>query len=118
MAITRLNAGVTCRLALEIPSKSKLANSIISGIIYWMDIIEDILAKMRANQKGIRFNELCKVCDSFFGEPRQAGSSHRVYKTPWPGNPRVNIQNAKGKAKPYQVRQVLAAIERWEVENG
>jgi hypothetical protein len=24
----------------------------------------------------------------------------------------VNIQNAKGKAKPYQVRQVLLALER------
>ena len=48
----------------------------------------------------------------------KSGSSHRVYKTPWQGDPRVNIQNAKGKAKPYQVRQVLAAIERMEVENG
>ena len=36
----------------------------------------------------------------------------------WQGDPRVNIQNAKGKAKPYQVRQVLAAIERLEAENG
>jgi hypothetical protein len=31
---------------------------------------------------------------------------------PWPGDPRVNIQNAKGKAKPYQVRQVLKAIAK------
>jgi hypothetical protein len=30
----------------------------------------------------------------------------------WQGDPRVNIQNAKGKAKPYQVRQVLQAIEK------
>jgi hypothetical protein len=28
------------------------------------------------------------------------------------GDPRVNIQNDKGKAKPYQVRQVLDAIEK------
>jgi hypothetical protein len=35
-----------------------------------------------------------------------------VFKTPWPGDPRVNIQNKGGMAKPYQVRQVLAAIER------
>jgi hypothetical protein len=35
-----------------------------------------------------------------------------VITTPWPGDPRVNIQNAKGKAKPYQVRQVLQAIEK------
>ncbi|TGD70713.1 toxin HicA [Mangrovimicrobium sediminis] len=79
---------------------------------------EDILANMRANPKGIRFNDLCKVCDAYFGEARQSGSSHRVYRTPWQGDPRVNIQNAKGKAKPYQVRQVLAAIERLEVEGG
>lgn len=28
------------------------------------------------------------------------------------GDPRVNIQNEKGKAKAYQVRQVLQAIEK------
>ena len=80
--------------------------------------IQEILTKMRANPKSIRFNDLCKVCDSYFGEPRQSGSSHRVYKTPWQGDPRVNVQNSKGKAKPYQVRQVLQAIDRLEVKNG
>ena len=80
--------------------------------------IEDIITLMRENPKGVRFNDLCKVCDAHFGKPRQSGSSHRVYKTPWQGDPRVNIQNAKGKAKPYQVKQVLAAIERLEVSNG
>ncbi len=53
-----------------------------------------------------------------FGDARQSGSSHRVYKTPWKGDPRVNIQNSKGKAKAYQVKQVLKSIERLEVENG
>ena len=33
---------------------------------------------------------------------------------PVPGDPRVNIQNDQGKAKPYQVRQVLTAIEKKE----
>jgi hypothetical protein len=80
--------------------------------------IEEILTLMKRNPKGIRFNDLAKVCDQYFGEPRQAGSSHRVYKTPWQGDPRVNIQNAKGKAKPYQVRQVLQAIARLEVKDG
>lgn len=83
-----------------------------------MASIEKILADMWKNSKGVRFNDLCKVCDAYFGESRQSASSHRVYKTPWQGDPRVNIQNAKGMAKPYQVRQVLAAIERLEVENG
>ena len=52
--------------------------------------------------------------DVLFGKPRQSGSSHTIFKTPWPGDPRVNIQNAKGKAKPYQVRQVLQAIDKLE----
>ncbi|GFO77216.1 toxin [Bathymodiolus platifrons methanotrophic gill symbiont] len=54
----------------------------------------------------------------YFGKPRQSGSSHCVYKAPWLGDPRVNIQNSKGKAKPYQVKQVLLAIEQIEVKNG
>ena len=69
---------------------------------------------MRAQPAGVRFADLKKVCAAYFGKPRQAGSSHAVYKTPWPGDPRVNIQNARGKAKPYQVRQVLRAIEQLE----
>lgn len=77
--------------------------------------IENILKNMRNNPKGIRFADLCKVCDVFFGQARQFGSSHRIYKTPWPGDPRVNLQNAKGKAKAYQVKQVLLAIEQLKV---
>jgi len=79
--------------------------------------IEDLLADMQRNPKGIRFQDLCKVCDSYFGEARQSGSSHRIYKMPWQGDPRVNIQNDKGMAKAYQVKQVLKAIERLEKEN-
>ena len=55
---------------------------------------------------------MVRICDHFFGEPRQSGSSHRVYRTPWPGDPRVNIQNDKGMAKAYQVRQVIRALEK------
>jgi len=80
-----------------------------------MGKIEDMLHKMKQNSSDVRFSDLCKVCDHYFGKARQAGSSHRIYKTPWQGDPRVNIQNHKGKAKSYQVKQVLNAIERMEV---
>ena len=83
-----------------------------------MASIEEILAQMKRSPKGVRFKDLCRVCDHHFGEARQAGTSHRIYKMPWQGDPRVNIQNAKGKAKPYQVRHVLQAIERLEVDHG
>ena len=82
-----------------------------------MSDVSKIVEEMKANPKGIRFRELQKVCEFYFGKARQSGSSHCIYKTPWTGNPRVNIQNSKGKAKPYQVKQVLLAIEQIEVNN-
>lgn len=78
--------------------------------------VDDVVAQMRRNPKGVRFTDACRVCEHYFGQPRQKGSSHRVYKTPWQGDPRVNIQNAKSKAKAYQVKQILRAIERLEHE--
>jgi hypothetical protein len=83
-----------------------------------MKTIENILLRIRRNPKNVRFKDLCKVCEFYFGSPRKKGSSHRIYKTPWPGDPRINIQNRKGKAKAYQVRQVLKAIDKLELENG
>lgn len=80
--------------------------------------ITTIVAGMRSNPKSVKFADLEKVCRHYFGEPRQSGTSHHVYKTPWPGDPRVNIQNNKGQAKPYQVRQVLAAIDKLEQQTG
>lgn len=74
--------------------------------------IATVVARMRATPSSVRYAELVKVCDYVFGVPRQSGSSHRVYRMPWAGDPRVNIQDARGMAKPYQVRQVLAALDR------
>lgn len=79
-----------------------------------MDSTARLLATIRRSPNNVRFSDLAKVCDAYFGKPRNNASSHRIYRTPWPGDPRVNIQAAKGKAKPYQVRQVVKAIEKLE----
>jgi hypothetical protein len=83
-----------------------------------MQAITGIVLKMRENSRGIPFADLCKVCEHFFGPARMTRGSHRVYKTPWPGDPWVNIQNSNGYAKAYQVKQVLRAIEKLENQNG
>ena len=75
-----------------------------------------LLQAFRNNPKGVRFKDLARICEEYFGTPRQRRTSHQVYRTPWVGDPRVNIQNAKGMAKAYQVRQVLKAIEKLESE--
>ena len=71
--------------------------------------IDQLIEQMRNNPKNIRFVDLIKVCKQYFGEPRQTGGSHTVFKTPWQGDPRINLQDDSGKAKPHQVKQVLAA---------
>lgn len=78
--------------------------------------IEELLAELRANPANVRFADLCRVATHFFGKPRNKGSSHNIWKMPWAGDPRINLQDAGGKAKPYQVRQVLQAIGRLSEE--
>ncbi|MEM7534392.1 MAG: toxin HicA [Chloroflexota bacterium] len=78
-----------------------------------MTQIDKLVESMQKNPKNVRFSDLTKVCEHYFGAARQRGTSHNVYKTSWIGDPRVNIQKGKGGvAKPYQVRQVLAAIKK------
>lgn len=77
-----------------------------------MRSVEKILDQLCKEPANVRFADLRKVCEAFFGAPRQNGTSHLIFKMPWQGDPRINIQDAGGKAKPYQVRQVLLAIEK------
>ena len=79
--------------------------------------MEEIVQQIARNPQNVRFADLCKICDYYFGEARQKGG-HHIYKTPWQGDPRINIQDDNGKAKTYQVRQVLRAIEKLGAQYG
>lgn len=79
--------------------------------------IDKIEAAARDSPQNIRFEDLVKLCDAYFESRSSNSGSHQTYKTPWRGDPRVNIQNKNGKAKPYQVRQVIAAIDKTKEEN-
>jgi hypothetical protein len=65
--------------------------------------------------KNVRFKELLKICEEIFGKPRNSGTSHHVFKMPWPGDPRINLQPGDKDAKRYQVKQVVKAIEKLEL---
>ena len=65
------------------------------------------------NPSKVRSVDALVVARHYFEErPRGRGSgSHYSFKTPWPGNPRVNLQDAgNGRAKAYQINQLLDAI--------
>lgn len=63
--------------------------------------------------KNIKFNDLLRICEKYFGKPRIRGS-HHIFKVPWFGDPRINIQKREKMAKPEQVVMVKKAIEKLE----
>jgi hypothetical protein len=63
------------------------------------------------NTKNVKFRELVALCEKYFGAPRIRGS-HHIFKMPWPGDPRINLQADGKMAKPYQVKAVKEALER------
>lgn len=75
-----------------------------------MPSVEAIVEEMRRNPRNIRFAELCKVCEAYFGKPRISGS-HHYFRNIWSVDPRICLQRDGSKAKEYQVQQVLKAIK-------
>src|SRR4051812_10635862 len=76
-----------------------------------MQTIEAAIAELEAG--GVRFERLVAICSHHF-VVRNGKGSHLIFKTPWPGDPRINLQRSKGsgEAKQYQVRQVLASLRK------
>ncbi len=75
-----------------------------------------LLAGARSSAASLGFREACRLAACFgFERARQRGS-HRLCKMP--GIPAlIDFQQAKGgKAKPYQVQQLVALIDAYALE--
>lgn len=77
-----------------------------------MTKLDKIEARARVAPQSISFDDAVALATSYFGDPRKGTGSHVVFKTPWRGDPRINLQNKDGAAKPYQVRQLIKAIDQ------
>ena len=78
-----------------------------------MGQLEDDIAELEGTGT-VRFDRLVTIVEHHFVRTKAGGKgSHLIFKTPWPGDPRINLQrDSGGQAKRYQVRQVLAALRR------
>ncbi len=75
---------------------------------------EEIYQKLKENPKNVRFEELCRVAELFGFEFRGGKGSHRIFVKEGVRE-MLNFQEVKGKAKPYQVRQFINIIERYNL---
>lgn len=73
--------------------------------------LDEALEALENSRLNVCFRVLVACCVQFFGEYRRRGS-HYIFKMPWAGNPRINLQENGGDAKPYQVQQVIRALKR------
>lgn len=73
---------------------------------------DKLLAKAQNNPAGLSFDDFRKLMKSAgWVEDRQKGS-HQIWYSP--KLYRLSVQNRKGKAKDYQVKQFLLQLEREE----
>ena len=74
-----------------------------------------LLQKLLSGSKNIRFSEAVACAEAFGFELVRIKGSHHIFVHP--DIPElVNLQNVKGKAKPYQVKQLLKLIERYNLQ--
>ena len=75
---------------------------------------EELYRKLKRNPKDVRFAELCRAAELFGFKLRGSKGSHRIYVREGIRE-LLNFQDVKGKAKPYQVRQFLKVVEKYNL---
>ncbi len=80
-------------------------------------IPRELLQKALASPANLRFEEVCALARAFgFYLSRVNGSHHIFARLNVPEL--LNLQDAGGKAKSYQVKQLLALVERYNLSLG
>ncbi len=76
---------------------------------------QKLLRKLLSGSKNIRFSEVKSCAEAFGFYLERIEGSHHIYKHPNVLE-LINLQNVKGKAKPYQIRQFLHIIEQYNLK--
>lgn len=74
-----------------------------------------ILAKVLASSANIRFAEMQRLIEAFGFRLLRVSASHHIYGRDGLTE-QLNLQEVGGKAKPYQIRQFLKLVERYNLE--
>ena len=68
--------------------------------------------ELKRNPKNIRFQKICKIAEVFGFKKRKGKGSHHIFIHPYVKE-LLNFQNVSGKAKPYQVKQLINIIVKY-----
>jgi predicted RNA binding protein YcfA (HicA-like mRNA interferase family) len=73
-----------------------------------------LLAKALAGSKNMRFSEAAALAKAFGYRLSRTKGSHHIFVHPQIKE-LINLQEVGGKAKPYQIRQLLDIVERYNL---
>ena len=73
-----------------------------------------ILAKVLASPANVRFTEMQRLVEAFGFRLLRVSASHHIYGRAGLDE-QLNLQEVHGKAKPYQIRQFLKLVERYNL---
>jgi predicted RNA binding protein YcfA (HicA-like mRNA interferase family) len=76
-----------------------------------------LLKKLLASPANARFGDVCGLAEAFGFILSRIAGSHHIYVHPEIPE-LVNLQEVAGKAKPYQARQLLTLVERYNLTLG
>ena len=74
----------------------------------------DVYNELKKNPKNVHFNRLCSAAELFGFRFRGGKGSHVIYRRDGIKE-MLNFQNVGGWAKPYQVRQLLKIIDKYNL---
>jgi len=75
---------------------------------------QKLIEKRRMNPAGIRFREICLLAEHLGFSRRGGKDSHVVYERDGISEI-LTVQDRKGMAKPYQVKQLLAVMDKYDL---
>ncbi len=74
-----------------------------------------LLKKILAGQHNVRFSDMVTLVVAFGFHLSRVSGSHHIFSHP--DVPElVNLQDVSGRAKPYQIRQFLKLVERYDLK--
>lgn len=74
-----------------------------------------LLRKVLSGSKNIAFSDIVLLAESFGFRLSRVNGSHHIFSHP-DTSELVNLQEVEGKAKPYQVKQLLRIVEKYGLE--
>lgn len=78
---------------------------------------QKLLEKILSGSKNVSFNDMIALVEAFGFSLSRVKGSHFIFTHP--DIPElVNLQEKKGQAKPYQVREFLQLVEQYDLELG